>query len=63
MCYGSFHRTVPLPLEVSSEAIRAGYDAGVLAVTVQGVYAQAAPQRIQVTRGESGLDSTQQIES
>ncbi|WP_010524295.1 Hsp20/alpha crystallin family protein [Nesterenkonia sp. F] len=61
--YGSFHRTVTLPQEVSSEAIRADYDAGVLTVTVQGVYAQEAPQRIQVTRGESGQDSAQQIES
>ncbi|WP_460690883.1 Hsp20/alpha crystallin family protein [Nesterenkonia suensis] len=58
--YGTFSRTVTLPQEVSSEAITAGYDAGVLTVTVAGVYAKETPQRIQVTAGSERPD---QIES
>lgn len=59
--YGSFSRTLTLPQEVSSGSVSADYDAGVLTVTVAGVYSAETPQRIQVTRSASGAQ--EQIES
>jgi HSP20 family protein len=48
--YGSFRRTFQLPTHISSEALSASYDAGVLTVRVAGAYAGTAPQRIAITR-------------
>ena len=46
--YGSFRRSFKLPAHVTSEAITASYDAGVLTVRVAGVYAGTEPQRIAI---------------
>jgi len=51
--YGAFHRVVTLPQATSADAISARYDAGVLTVTVAGVYAGTTPQRIEVTTSAS----------
>jgi HSP20 family protein len=48
--YGSFRRTVALPVTVDPSAVSASYDAGVLSVTVAGVYAGTSPTRIEVQR-------------
>lgn len=48
--YGSFRRTVALPVAVDPSAVSASYDAGVLTVTVAGVYAGTSPTRIEVQR-------------
>jgi HSP20 family protein len=48
--YGSFRRSFRLPAHVTSEAIAASYDAGVLTVRVAGAYAGAQPQRIAITK-------------
>ncbi|WP_435737356.1 Hsp20/alpha crystallin family protein [Cellulosimicrobium sp. PMB13] len=48
--FGEFRRTVTLPKAADADAVRASYDAGVLTVTVAGVFAGRAPQRIEVTR-------------
>ncbi|MGM7423630.1 Hsp20/alpha crystallin family protein [Cellulosimicrobium sp. CpK407] len=48
--FGAFRRTVTLPKTAEADAVRASYDAGVLTVTVAGVFAGRAPQRIEVTR-------------
>jgi HSP20 family molecular chaperone IbpA len=48
--YGSFRRSFRLPAHVTSEAIAASYDAGVLTVRVTGAYAGAQPQRIAITK-------------
>jgi HSP20 family protein len=47
--FGSFRRVVTLPKTVDGDAVRASYDAGVLTVTVPGVFAGTTPQRIEVT--------------
>ncbi|MCH9735947.1 MAG: Hsp20/alpha crystallin family protein [Actinomycetia bacterium] len=46
--YGSFHRSFALPAHVTSEAISAAYEAGVLTVTVAGAHKGAEAQRIAV---------------
>ena len=51
--YGAFHRVVTLPKAADASAISARYDAGVLTVTVSGVYAGTTPQRIEVTTSAS----------
>ncbi|AGC60611.1 MULTISPECIES: Hsp20/alpha crystallin family protein [Mycobacterium] len=51
--YGSFRRSFQLPEHVTSEAVSASYDAGVLTVRVQGAYrdpAASEPQRIAITK-------------
>ncbi len=48
--YGSFRRSFQLPGHVTSEAIAASYDAGVLTVRVAGAYAGSQPQRIAITK-------------
>ena len=48
--YGSFRRSFQLPAHVTSEAIAASYDAGVLTVRVAGAYAGSAAQRIAITK-------------
>ncbi|BBX40562.1 Hsp20/alpha crystallin family protein [Mycobacterium simiae] len=48
--YGSFRRSFQLPAHVTSEAITASYDAGVLTVRVAGAYAGAQAQRIAITK-------------
>jgi len=48
--YGSFRRSFQLPTHVTSEAIAASYDAGVLTVRVTGAYTGTQPQRIEVTK-------------
>lgn len=52
--YGSFRRSFTVPAHVTSEAISADYDAGVLTVRVANAYGSAAgtgAQRIAVTTG------------
>lgn len=46
--YGSFRRSFGLPASVGQDAVSASYDAGVLTVTVAGVYAGSTPVRIPV---------------
>jgi HSP20 family protein len=48
--YGSFRRSFRLPTHVTSDAIAASYDAGVLTVRVTGAYAGSQPQRIAITQ-------------
>jgi HSP20 family protein len=48
--YGSFRRSFQLPAHVTSEAVAASYDAGVLTVRVAGAYAGSAAQRIAITK-------------
>ncbi|NED98975.1 Hsp20/alpha crystallin family protein [Phytoactinopolyspora halotolerans] len=48
--YGSFQRSVVLPVAADPEKVSAGYDAGVLTVTVADVYAGTAPRRIAITK-------------
>lgn len=48
--YGSFRRSFALPAHVTSEAVSASYDAGVLTVRVAGAYAGTAAQRIAITK-------------
>jgi HSP20 family protein len=51
--YGSFRRSFELPAHVTSEAITASYDAGVLTVRVTGAYKEPAgtqAQRIAITK-------------
>jgi HSP20 family protein len=47
--FGAFRRVVTLPKAVDGDAVSASYDAGVLTVTVSGVFAGTTPQRIEVT--------------
>ena len=47
--YGSFRRSFAVPAHVTSEAISASYDAGVLTVRVTGAYAGTEPQRIAIS--------------
>jgi len=47
--FGGFRRVVNLPKAVEADAVTASYDAGVLTVTVAGVFAGTTPQRIEVT--------------
>ncbi|MGO9926957.1 MAG: Hsp20/alpha crystallin family protein [Mycobacterium sp.] len=48
--YGSFRRSFQLPAHVTSDAITASYDAGVLTVRVTGVYAGTQAKRIEITK-------------
>ncbi|MGE2816807.1 Hsp20/alpha crystallin family protein [Mycobacterium heidelbergense] len=48
--YGSFRRSFRLPGHVTSEAVAASYDAGVLTVRVTGAYAGAQAQRIAISK-------------
>ena len=48
--YGSFRRSVQLPAHVTSEAVSASYDAGVLTVWVTGAYTGNQPKRIAITK-------------
>lgn len=48
--YGNFRRSFQLPSHVTSEAVAASYDAGVLTVRVAGAYAGTQPQRIAITK-------------
>ena len=48
--YGSFRRTFTLPTHVTSDAITASYDAGVLTVQVAGAYAGTTPKQIPITQ-------------
>jgi HSP20 family protein len=47
--YGSFRRSFQLPAHITSEAVSASYDAGVLTVRVAGAYAGTQAQRIAIT--------------
>jgi HSP20 family protein len=49
--YGTFRRSFGLPSHVTSEAVSATYDAGVLSVRVAGAYAGREARRIPVTAG------------
>ena len=46
--YGSFRRSFKLPAHVTSDAISASYDAGVLTVRVAGAHKGAEAQRIEI---------------
>jgi HSP20 family protein len=46
--YGSFRRSFKLPTHVTSEAISASYDAGVLTVRVAGAHKGTGAQRIAI---------------
>jgi HSP20 family molecular chaperone IbpA len=46
--YGSFRRSFKLPAHVTSDAISASYDAGVLTVRVAGAHKGAEAQRITI---------------
>jgi HSP20 family protein len=46
--YGSFRRSFKLPTHVTSDAISASYDAGVLTVRVAGAHKGAEAQRIAI---------------
>jgi HSP20 family protein len=46
--YGSFRRSFKLPTHVTSEAISASYDAGVLTVRVAGAHKGVEAQRIAI---------------
>jgi HSP20 family protein len=46
--YGSFRRSFKLPAHVTSDAISASYDAGVLTVRVSGAHKGAEAQRIAI---------------
>ena len=46
--YGAFRRSFKLPAQVSSEAISASYDAGVLTVRVAGAHRGPETQRIAI---------------
>lgn len=46
--YGSFRRSFRLPTHVSSDAISASYDAGVLTVRIAGAHKGAEAQRIAI---------------
>ncbi|HYB35061.1 MAG TPA: Hsp20/alpha crystallin family protein [Mycobacterium sp.] len=48
--YGSFRRSFQLPAHVTTEAISASYDAGVLTVRVAGAYAGTQAKRIAITK-------------
>lgn len=48
--YGSFRRSFQLPAHITSEALSASYDAGVLTVRVTGAYAGTGAQRIAITK-------------
>ncbi|BBX98641.1 Hsp20/alpha crystallin family protein [Mycobacterium lacus] len=48
--YGSFRRSFQLPAHVTSEAVTASYDAGVLTVRVNGAYAGSRARRIEITK-------------
>lgn len=48
--YGAFRRTFQLPAHVTSEAVSASYDAGVLTVRVAGAHAGTQPQRIAIAK-------------
>lgn len=46
--YGSFRRSFKLPAHVTSEAVSASYDAGVLTLRVAGAHKGAEAQRIAI---------------
>ncbi len=48
--YGSFRRSLQLPAHITSDAISASYDAGVLTVRVAGAYAGTQAKRIAITK-------------
>ena len=48
--YGSFRRSFQLPAHITSEAVSASYDAGVLTVRVAGAHAGTQPQRIAISK-------------
>jgi HSP20 family protein len=49
--YGSFRRTFRLGPQVSSEAVTASYDAGVLTVRVAGAYAETEGTQVAISTG------------
>jgi HSP20 family protein len=51
--YGSFRRAFRLPEHVTSDALTATYDAGVLRVRVAGAYTGSDAKRIPVTAGSA----------
>lgn len=51
--YGTFRRAFRLPEHVTSDALTANYDAGVLRVRVAGAYTGSDSKRIPVTTGSA----------
>jgi HSP20 family molecular chaperone IbpA len=49
--YGSFRRTFRLAPQVSSEAVTASYDAGVLTVRVAGAYVESEGTQVAISTG------------
>ncbi len=47
--YGSFKRSFSLPAHVTSEAISASYDAGVLSVRITGAHVNKEAKKISIT--------------
>jgi HSP20 family protein len=58
--YGSFRRSFGLPAHVTSDAVTASYDAGVLTVRVGGAYAGKDARQIPVSTGSPAIESGEQ---
>ena len=61
--YGAFRRSFGLPGHVTSDAISASYDAGVLTVRVAGAYAGSESHRITITSSSETSTSASSSES
>ncbi len=61
--YGSFHRSFGLPAHVTSDAVSASYDAGVLTVRVAGAYAGTEARRIAVSSSATEETATETEQS
>lgn len=57
--YGAFRRSFGLPQHVTSEAVSATYDAGVLSVRVAGAHAGREARRIPVTAGTASTPAVE----
>jgi HSP20 family molecular chaperone IbpA len=55
--YGAFRRTFRLPEGVTSEAVSASYDAGVLSVRVAGAYAGTEARTVEITTGAPATET------
>ncbi|WP_166347136.1 Hsp20/alpha crystallin family protein [Phytoactinopolyspora limicola] len=48
--YGSFRRAVALPTAADPAKVTATYDAGVLTVTIAGIYTGTSPHQVEITK-------------
>jgi HSP20 family protein len=60
--YGTFQRSIRLPIPVNPDQVQASFDNGVLTVTLPKSAQQERSRRIQVQRGSGGSSSGQTIE-